>query len=527
MGDELHRGEFLTTWKEIAAYLKTSIRTCVRWEANSGLPIHRQEGAPKSRVYAYKHELDSWFGTKLGNGSISLEAKQNRLLLPKNSLVLIALFLVAVGGGMLFFLKTRSRVSAKPAAAGVPQSSGAFNLEPGDIIESEFAAAGVMRVWRERRTNDYFEVWRIEPVRHTSFVAGNIDDSPGIEVIAPGYCREMYGSGGRTATRIRFFLNAYKINFKDWWKTTYYDRAQCIFEQYDFEFTEISIGNIDEHPGNEIVLATAHSLSVFRYDPKAEQIRLICMKEFSLDHANPLLRSLCLADIDDDGVKEILATANEGEEGDIIENRAWLFVLKLTGDHLQVQKEIPLSGNTSTHALQIGSLIPGGKKEVVFPLYKKEKDLWYTSIVGWNPDAGFVFERAVDDQGSEHESTIYLDVGDLDPGHSGDAIVVARQDPNELLSYSWDKSMLVAGPKYRLDHRIRVNGLQIGGYRRDPKGISSVLIYGIKESDGQQGRFYLERVIYAGGFLPGWLRVGGERMELPVSFAAYAFDDQE
>jgi len=54
------REDRLESWKEISAYLHRTTRTCQKWEAEYGLPIHRLRDSPKSRVYAYKAELDDW-----------------------------------------------------------------------------------------------------------------------------------------------------------------------------------------------------------------------------------------------------------------------------------------------------------------------------------------------------------------------------------------------------------------------------------------------------------------------------------
>jgi hypothetical protein len=62
-------GDLLSSWKEIADYLGCKERTCQRWELNLGMPVHRMEGAAKSRVFAYKVELDAWRKEKL-NGSV-------------------------------------------------------------------------------------------------------------------------------------------------------------------------------------------------------------------------------------------------------------------------------------------------------------------------------------------------------------------------------------------------------------------------------------------------------------------------
>jgi len=52
--------EILDSWKEIAAYLGRSEKTCRRLEKELGLPVHRLEESPKARVYAYKDEVDAW-----------------------------------------------------------------------------------------------------------------------------------------------------------------------------------------------------------------------------------------------------------------------------------------------------------------------------------------------------------------------------------------------------------------------------------------------------------------------------------
>ncbi len=56
--------ERLVSWKEIAAYLGCDVRTCMRWEKERGLPVHRPGGQPGPRVFAWKHELDSWLAGK-------------------------------------------------------------------------------------------------------------------------------------------------------------------------------------------------------------------------------------------------------------------------------------------------------------------------------------------------------------------------------------------------------------------------------------------------------------------------------
>jgi tetratricopeptide (TPR) repeat protein len=50
------------SWKEIAGYLHTSVRTVQRWEKTEGLPVRRHEHARQDTVYAFKDEVDRWRG---------------------------------------------------------------------------------------------------------------------------------------------------------------------------------------------------------------------------------------------------------------------------------------------------------------------------------------------------------------------------------------------------------------------------------------------------------------------------------
>jgi TolB-like protein/TPR repeat protein len=57
--------EVLGSWKEIADYLGKEIRTCWRWEKELGLPVHRIDShSSRSRVFAYKSEIDNWLRRK-------------------------------------------------------------------------------------------------------------------------------------------------------------------------------------------------------------------------------------------------------------------------------------------------------------------------------------------------------------------------------------------------------------------------------------------------------------------------------
>jgi tetratricopeptide (TPR) repeat protein len=67
-GDEPASNGRLDSWKEIAAYLRRSVRSAKRWEKEEGLPVHRHLHGKRDSVYAYGTELDAWWtsgGAKL------------------------------------------------------------------------------------------------------------------------------------------------------------------------------------------------------------------------------------------------------------------------------------------------------------------------------------------------------------------------------------------------------------------------------------------------------------------------------
>jgi phage terminase Nu1 subunit (DNA packaging protein) len=50
----------LTSWKEIAEYMRRGVRTVQRWEQDAGLPVRRARSSGKSAVLARPGDLDLW-----------------------------------------------------------------------------------------------------------------------------------------------------------------------------------------------------------------------------------------------------------------------------------------------------------------------------------------------------------------------------------------------------------------------------------------------------------------------------------
>jgi hypothetical protein len=81
------QAEELNTWQEIAAYLGISVREAQYREKNDQMPVHRLPGR-KSRVWAYRSELDEW---KTRNGSAPTNGAVGKKFLTRRALLLAGL----------------------------------------------------------------------------------------------------------------------------------------------------------------------------------------------------------------------------------------------------------------------------------------------------------------------------------------------------------------------------------------------------------------------------------------------------
>jgi hypothetical protein len=98
--------DLLSSWKEIAAYLGCDKRTCLRWEKKFGLPVHRIGRSLKSRVFAYKDELDRWIKERIDKKTLLQDAFSFSQKIYKSFyLLLAAVVIVAL---LLYFFALRT-----------------------------------------------------------------------------------------------------------------------------------------------------------------------------------------------------------------------------------------------------------------------------------------------------------------------------------------------------------------------------------------------------------------------------------
>lgn len=122
--------EILNSWKEISDYLDRDIRTCLRWEKELGLPVHRIDATSfRSKVFAYKSEIDNWLKEKAKNNEIKKKSiLGNRWV---NSIILSSLILFLAIFVFLYFSQLK-----KPAHAAKSSSIAVFPFE--NLNSSEY-----------------------------------------------------------------------------------------------------------------------------------------------------------------------------------------------------------------------------------------------------------------------------------------------------------------------------------------------------------------------------------------------------
>ena len=108
---ENEKNDLLQTWKEISAYLDCDSRTCARWERDLGLPVYRFKGMGKSRVFAYRSEIDAWREKRSHN-----QSPQNAAVRPRRYNLKKAIFVVLPLAflGMVALLLVLPRLSKDP-----------------------------------------------------------------------------------------------------------------------------------------------------------------------------------------------------------------------------------------------------------------------------------------------------------------------------------------------------------------------------------------------------------------------------
>ncbi len=96
-------GQRLESWKEIASYLGRDQRTAMRWET-LGMPVHREPGAKRGRVFAYREEIDAWMASQPATFPKEIPGPLRRPTL-RAGVALVAVLTVLVAGAVFISLQ--------------------------------------------------------------------------------------------------------------------------------------------------------------------------------------------------------------------------------------------------------------------------------------------------------------------------------------------------------------------------------------------------------------------------------------
>jgi len=182
----------LTSWKEIASYLGCDQRTCYRWEKTLGLPVHRMEGAHKSRVYARKEELDAWRKSRESTHSLDMH-KPRSAHAWKTVFLVLALLLAAT---TLFFGFRKLLSPQEPADFRIDKNALVILNEKGrELWRFE---TGVENLLGNQAYHEHFQVKRILPseiVTHPHLIIKDINGDGHKEVLFTAKTEDSYKEG--------------------------------------------------------------------------------------------------------------------------------------------------------------------------------------------------------------------------------------------------------------------------------------------------------------------------------------------
>ncbi len=148
----------LDSWKEISGYLNRSVMTCHRWEENLGLPIHRLDGTPKARVFAYADELDRWLAKKLHTAEVAEESARPAAR-PRRKWAWIAvasvatLAVLAAAAWRYFYFKPVPAPAQVPSLAVLP-----FENRTGDPVWDAWKMAAPDLIMTDLRQSKFLDV---------------------------------------------------------------------------------------------------------------------------------------------------------------------------------------------------------------------------------------------------------------------------------------------------------------------------------------------------------------------------------
>lgn len=294
--------DLLTSWKEISAYLSRDVRTCLRWEKSYGLPIHRlAPDSEKSRVFAYRHELDKWLSqTKTGGPHAhGAHGFRSRWLF---SLSLSFLF-VGAAAIVLFFLFRDELSPEEPADFAVKGSELAVLDDAGRILWRY--ETGLENLCGEETYRSHFQFKRSDRTAQLPYLLiKDLDHDGRREVLFSIQTQDETGEG-----EVRCFDRKGRLL----WQFKAGRQMKCGDRTFsgDYRTQGILAKDLDGDARLEIIVVSVH-----RPGWPCQLALLDARGNLKGEYWNAgYLNDVACVDLNGDGVKEIVAGGNNNESG--------------------------------------------------------------------------------------------------------------------------------------------------------------------------------------------------------------------
>jgi hypothetical protein len=299
--------ELLHSWKEISQHLKVEVRTCQRWEKQYGLPIHRFTDSTRSRVFAYKNELDEWLKKYKNNHDI-IDGKTaiSRKRLLKYSFYIILISFISLS---LYYILKSNKIS-QPFD---------FRIDGTNVVivdkndkELWMFDTGIKDLISESEYKECFQHKKpgsIGLVLLPLIIINDIDKDNKNEVLFAIRALNQFG------TREFYYFNhrgeklwTFKAEHKIKYGSETFDG--------DFRVTGIQVCDLNSDGENEIILIVAH------WPRFPTQLVILNLKGEKIGEYwnSGRLNDLLFIDLDGDNKKEIVAcgTNNEYKKGCLV-----------------------------------------------------------------------------------------------------------------------------------------------------------------------------------------------------------------
>lgn len=298
MAAEHGKSESLTSWKEIAAYLGCDKRTCCRWEKILGLPVHRMEGAHKSRVYARKEELDAWRKSKESTHSLD-KHKPGSAHAWKTAFLFLAFILVAA---ILFYGFRKLLRPQEPADFRIDGSAlGVLNEKDRELWRFE---TGVENLLGNQAYHEHFQVKRNIPseiVAHPYLIIKDITGDGRKEVLFTVKTEDGYREG---------VVFCFDRRGREMWRFRAGRPIRFGRQDYaDFVIRGFEANDLD-NDGRQEVIVISHGRGFFPTQLAVLSSDGKLLGEF---WNSGQLSDIAFVDLERDGKKEIIASGQNNE----------------------------------------------------------------------------------------------------------------------------------------------------------------------------------------------------------------------